>query len=88
MIELQLKNDDGFYIIILIILAIQFVFVWMRLQLKKIGREYPLFNKSFLIYGDFMSQLTTNKDLKIKFRIILISIFLILFALTILIISD
>ena len=88
MFGLQLKNDDGFYIIALIVIAIQFVFIWMRIQLKKMGREYSPINTSFRVYSDFMTQISKSKLLKTKYKITLISIILVIVILIIVIVSD
>jgi hypothetical protein len=67
-----------YFIIVPIILLYQYVIIWKRNQLEKIGYNYPIFNSSFRWLSDFKQRVKIDKNLKIKYKTLLYTIYIIL----------
>jgi hypothetical protein len=62
-----------FIFLIVPVLCIGIIYSWMRNELSKLGRKFPMFNSSFIIYAEFMERASQNKKLKQKYNTVLIS---------------
>jgi len=66
--------------IILIFFSLQYIFLWMMIQLKKRGYYYPILSKTrnIGVISDFKTRITYDKELKSKYKRLLNIIKLIL----------
>lgn len=62
-----------FTLLIVPVICFNFIYLWMRRELKKLGKEYPLFNSSFTIYAEFMYRASSDSNLKRKYNKVLVS---------------
>jgi len=77
-------NDKIFFIIFYIVIAINTIFIWMRIILKKKGQDYSYTDFSWSVYYSYLDQMTRDRELKSKFHRFILIDFLILIFISIL----
>jgi len=78
-------GDKLIFIFILLVFAINSVFIWMRIVLKRKGLEYPWHDRSWSVFYAYLDLKSRDKKLRVKLRNYLILLCLIFFTLSILI---
>jgi len=78
--------DDKIWLIIFyIVIAINAVFIWMRLTLRKRGLKYSYIDFSWSVYYAFLDLMSRDRGLKVKLiRFIFIESILLILILTLL----
>lgn len=79
-------SDKIFIIIFLIGMAINAIFIWMRIALKQKGQEYSYVDRGWSAYYAYLNQMSSDKVMKMKLKRFIIIDSLILIFLTILIV--
>lgn len=59
-------SDKVFIIVFYIVIAINAVFIWMRIILKQKGQEYSYIDFSWSVYYAYIDQMSRDKELKSK----------------------
>ena len=80
-------SDKVIIIIFYVIVAINAVFIWMRMVLKQKGQKYSYTDFSWSVYYSYLAQMSQDKKLKsklVKFILLDSFVLIVISALTIL----
>jgi hypothetical protein len=75
-------SDRILVIVFLLVAAIQFIIIWMRIQMEKRGHHYPFFNASTKVYREFMDLKYKDQKLAARWKRMLVVVVIAIISLT------